>query len=56
MRRGCYICGKGMDRIFIFSTPKDKYKLCRNCFEMAKRIAANADAVKDEKVEIKEDN
>ena len=56
MRRGCFICGAQMDRIFILSTPKDKYKLCRKCFEMAKSIAANAEAVKDDEIEIKEDN
>lgn len=56
MRRGCFVCGAQMDRIFILSTPKDKFKLCRRCFEMAKSIAANADAVKDDEIEIKEDN
>lgn len=56
MRRGCFICGKGMDRIFILSTPKDKYKLCRNCFEMAKCIAANAEVVEDKEIKVKEDN
>ena len=52
MRRGCFICGAQMDRIFILSTPKDKYKLCRKCFEMAKSIAANAEAVKDDEIEM----
>jgi hypothetical protein len=45
-----------MDRIFILSTPKDKYKLCRGCFEMAKRIAANAEVVEDEEIKIEEEN
>ena len=56
MRRGCFICGKGMDRIFIFSTPKDKYKLCRGCFEMAKRIAVNAEIVEDKEIKVEEEN
>ena len=56
MRRGCFICGKGMDRIFIFSTPEGKYKLCRGCCEMVKHIAVNAEVVEDEEIKTEEDN
>jgi hypothetical protein len=56
MRKGCFVCGKGMDRIFIFSTPEGKYKLCRGCFEMAKHIAANAEVVEDEEIEDEEED
>lgn len=56
MRRGCFVCGKSMDRIFIFSTPEGKYKLCRGCFEMVKHVAANTEVVEDEEIETEEEN
>ena len=56
MRKGCFVCGKGMDRIFIFSTPEGKYKLCRGCFEMVKRTVANVEVVEDKEIETEEEN
>ena len=56
MRRGCFVCGAQMDRIFILSTPKDKFKLCRRCFEMAKHIAVNAEVVENEEIKVEEEN
>ena len=56
MRRGCFICGKVMDTIFIFSTPKDRYKVCHECFETAKFAVAIYEVIGDREIKVIEEN
>ena len=43
MRTGCYICGKNLDKFYIWATPDGKkYKICNRCLNLAKAFSKNS--------------
>ena len=43
MHKGCWICHKIMDKYCLWPTPDGKkYKLCRNCLAIVKKMEATS--------------
>ena len=47
MNKGCFICRKPVDKVFIFKTPENTYKLCRNCMVIANRLKIDINKEKE---------
>ena len=43
MYKGCFICRKPADKVFILKTEQGNYKLCRKCMALCQNMFMNAE-------------